>query len=105
MNDVSDEEIEVLIRAAEFRDAMALRPSNREYVTVRAIRDKASEALLKVIDAAYPDTSNSIQLTSAEVQSGFDRVKWAEGLIRQLPESHEGRNSWLLNFGTEETEQ
>lgn len=24
---------------------------------------------------------------------------WAEGLIRQLPEGHEGRNSWLLNYG------
>jgi hypothetical protein len=24
---------------------------------------------------------------------------WAEGLIRQLPSSHEGRNSWLLNYG------
>lgn len=24
---------------------------------------------------------------------------WAEGLIRQLPDTHEGRNSWLLNHG------
>ena len=37
--------------------------------------------------------------TKAEVQSNHDRQKWAEGLIRQLPESHEGRNSWLLNYG------
>ena len=27
-------------------------------------------------------------------------VRWAEDLIRQLPADHEGRNSWLLNFGT-----
>lgn len=26
-------------------------------------------------------------------------VRWAEDLIRQLPADHEGRNSWLLNFG------
>lgn len=39
-----------------------------------------------------------IQLTPAEIQSGLDRVRWAEGLIRQLPETHEGRNSWLLNY-------
>jgi hypothetical protein len=27
-------------------------------------------------------------------------VRWAEDLIRQLPADHEGRNSWLLNFGS-----
>lgn len=26
-------------------------------------------------------------------------LRWAEGLIKQLPLSHEGRNSWLMNFG------
>lgn len=41
----------------------------------------------------------AIQLTPAEIQSGHDRVKWAEGLILQLPEMHDGRNSWLLNYG------
>ena len=42
----------------------------------------------------------SIPLTKAEVQSNFDRVRFAEGLIRQLPENHEGRNTWLLNYGS-----
>lgn len=37
--------------------------------------------------------------TKAETQSGLDRVKWAEGLILQLPDNHDGRNSWLLNYG------
>lgn len=41
-----------------------------------------------------------IHLDKEEIQSGLDRVKWAEGLIRQLPESHDGRNSWLLNYGS-----
>jgi hypothetical protein len=27
-------------------------------------------------------------------------LKWAEGLILQLPFKHDGRNSWLLNHGT-----
>lgn len=40
-----------------------------------------------------------LKLTPAEVQSGYDRVRWAAGLIRQLPENHDGRNSWLLNHG------
>lgn len=37
--------------------------------------------------------------TKAEIQSGSDRQRWAEGLITQLPQDHEGRNSWLLNYG------
>ena len=40
-----------------------------------------------------------IKLTKAEIQSGLNRVKWAEGLILQLPETHDGRNSWLGNYG------
>jgi len=28
-----------------------------------------------------------------------DGQKWAEGLILQLPATHDGRNSWLLNHG------
>lgn len=47
----------------------------------------------------------SIQLTPAEVQSGLDRVRWAEGLIKQLPEDHDGRNSWLLNYGSDKAER
>ena len=34
----------------------------------------------------------------AEWQSKLSRVHWAEGLIRQLPDHHDGRNSWLLNY-------
>ena len=41
----------------------------------------------------------SFPLTEAEAISGFDRVLWAESLIVQLPQTHKGRNSWLLNFG------
>lgn len=31
-----------------------------------------------------------------------DARPWAESLIRQLPEDHDGRNSWLLNYGISE---
>lgn len=41
----------------------------------------------------------TIVLTPAEIQSQFNRVQWAEQLIVQLPPAHEGRTSWLLNFG------
>jgi hypothetical protein len=41
-----------------------------------------------------------IKLTAAEIQSNHSRQRWAEGLILQLPVGHDGRDSWLLNFGT-----
>jgi len=42
---------------------------------------------------------------SAETQSGYSRLQWAEDLITQLPKEHEGRNSWLLNYGVGEEAQ
>lgn len=39
-------------------------------------------------------------LTPAEVQSGYDRLQHATGLILQLPRSHDGRNTWLMNYAT-----
>lgn len=47
-----------------------------------------------------PPAKTVIELTLAEIRSGLDRVKWDEGLIRQLPEDHEGANSWLINYRT-----
>lgn len=43
-----------------------------------------------------------IHLTGAEKQSGYDRMNFAEDLIRQLPENHDGRNTWLLNYSSRE---
>lgn len=45
------------------------------------------------------------QYTDAEKQSKSGRIKWAEGLILQLPETHDGRNSWLMNYGVGEVAQ
>lgn len=41
-----------------------------------------------------------IKLNAAERQSGLDRVRYAELLISQLSPIHDGRNTWLLNYGT-----
>lgn len=46
-----------------------------------------------------------ILLTKHEIQSGTDRKDWAEGLIQQLPSAHDGRNSWLLNYGVRKEAQ
>src|SRR5574337_630798 len=34
-----------------------------------------------------------INLNAAEIRSGLDRVRYAEGLIQQLPPTHDGRNT------------
>jgi ElaB/YqjD/DUF883 family membrane-anchored ribosome-binding protein len=85
------------------------------------------EDLIKTIQhycfTSASDGYHMAQITRAVAQhnSGFDRLthknplrtvgtgmsdvtigkelKWAEGLILQLPINHDGRNSWLLNHG------
>ena len=46
-----------------------------------------------------PPRQNVIELTDAEIQSGMDRVWYAELLILQLPAYHDGRNTWLKLYG------
>lgn len=41
----------------------------------------------------------AIFLTKAEIQSGLDRQRAAENLILQIPKPHDGRNTWLMNYG------
>lgn len=43
-----------------------------------------------------------IVLSNGEIQSRFSRVAYAERLISQLPSDHDGRNTWLLNYGVGE---
>ena len=45
-------------------------------------------------------SANPYTHTKVEIQSGLDRVQFAEGLIRQLSSDHDGRNTWLMNYGT-----
>lgn len=45
---------------------------------------------------------NVIKLSKSEIVSGHNRVEAAERLIEQLPYDHDGRNTWLLNYGVRE---
>ena len=67
------------------------------------LRQQQAEIELLETELVVKDAflKSSIPLTKAEIESGLSRVKWAELLIKQLPEEHEGRNSWLLNYGSE----
>jgi hypothetical protein len=57
------------------------------------------------VKSETPARARVINLTVTEIQSGLSRVRWAENLISQLPANHEGRNSWLLNYGIGERAQ
>jgi len=46
------------------------------------------------------EKATAIKLSAAEIQSGLTRVKAAENLIQHLPLDHDGRNTWMLNYGT-----
>lgn len=62
-----------------------------------------SQALTRAFDEGARSASRqAIMLSSAEIQSGSSRVKWAQGLVEQLPKPHDGRDSWLLNYGVGE---
>ena len=43
-----------------------------------------------------------LKLSKLEIKSGLNRVAYAENLILQLPETHNGRNTWLMNYGVSE---
>lgn len=46
------------------------------------------------------ESQTTIKLTGAEIQSGLTRQRAAENLIiKSLPKDHDGRNTWLLNYG------
>ena len=40
-----------------------------------------------------------IELSKQEIASNLSRVRKAELLIEQLPNTHDGRNTWLMNYG------
>ena len=56
-----------------------------------------------VIDLTVPSgkitKKTMIKLNGQEIQSGLNRQRHAELLIKQLPNDHDGRNTWLLNYG------
>ena len=83
---------------ADLLDAVE-EPDIRRAVAMLRQQQAEIEALKK--DLLKYDRLAWHDLTKAELESGLSRVQWAEALIKQLPEEHEGRNSWLLNYGDE----
>lgn len=67
---------------------------------VQAGKVKIGNATGDAIDRRF-----NFERTSAEIQAGSTRLDHAEGLIEQLPESHEGAATWLLNYGVRDRAQ
>jgi len=74
-------------------------PEVHENLPIYTAEQMQAYACAAVQAAQAEAVGTAIPLTPAEIQSNHSRVNWAEGLIRQLPEDHDGRNSWLLNYG------
>jgi predicted transcriptional regulator len=66
-----------------------------------SVNDGDGKIMSEISEKLRKQADEVIYLTKAEIESGLSRVKWAEALIKQLPKEHEGRNSWLLNYGVQ----
>lgn len=65
-------------------------------------------AIIALLAPFQPAQAQEPQPTSERRQDSDENpygLEWAAGLIRQLPLNHDGRNSWLLNFGTAEDKE
>lgn len=78
------------------------------YHEFESLRNDYEETLKKII--GKPTSSNKQNLApglepNEELEAALrvigksTALGWAEGLILQLPKTHDGRNSWLLNHG------
>ena len=77
--------------------AALARASNAAAAMARTLSEDEAEiaAPLRKLLAAMTDRAEK-----AEAKAGDPLpMTWAEGLIRYLPVTHDGRNSWLINYG------
>lgn len=79
------------------------------FVRSYRVEQRVGEVAKAVIEVALPQVSLECDAEVREVNPSTNLtptdVRWAEDLIRQLPADHDGRNSWLLNYGTDKAER
>lgn len=84
-----------------------------EFDAVKNLADRYhAVTLTPIVDEDYPEVRHYYEGAVLRVLDAFrengrrwtsnDPMIWAQGLIQQLPDTHEGRNSWLLNYGVGE---
>lgn len=63
---------------------------------------EVSSEKLEAISKLITDIKFGIEFNESEIRSNLNRIEFAEMLISQLPNNHDGRNTWLLNYGKSE---
>jgi len=81
----------------EFRDHYDIANARKDVLELRLVQ--CANCLASALEPAWLQLQVGPTPTPHEVQSGHTRQRHAEALIRQLPEDHDGRNTWLLNYG------
>lgn len=84
----------VISLSIELQEKKELLKASEENAAQRWEWYSEKDVELKALQAAQ-----KITLSSFETQSNLNRVNHAENLISQLPKDHDGRNTWLLNYG------
>ena len=99
--------VKYISRAGSKNPAKELEDIDKAIWYLKRHRDNRAEAL-GAPDAPMPTVQFNptdeplhphIKLNPHEIQSGFSRVGNAEGLIEKLADGHDGRNTWLMNYG------
>lgn len=105
---VDDAQNAALRRAYALIDLILKKPTDLLVVlhTAAQLRDETRAVL--GMDDQVQETFHMVQAAEKDitefkkqhtVKKVGDLLKWTEGLILQLPETHDGRNTWLLNHG------
>lgn len=107
-------EKEILANLNTLQKAIRIIRKNTDRSVIDFALDGASDAVYRLESklgvlqaAAQEEVQEEIPKQSSTIVAGGsspsrnsnDPIGWAEGLIEQLPTNHDGRNSWLMNFG------
>jgi hypothetical protein len=81
-------------------DAMRLLSEKMDAIEARIVAERErDEALARVREVEGANERLAKLGRAMEAERNQMGERWAQGLIEQLPSTHDGRNSWLLNHG------
>jgi len=57
------------------------------------------QTYIRVIEAAGINVPHDVAAAADRLITSAEILRYAELLITQLPKTHDGRNTWLMNYG------